>query len=256
MSLLINLLNFWTTLRVSLVTVLEAPFRRISREAMDRRVCGWGHEVCRHAKLDLKIEGLDQLQLEPGGRYIIMCNHSSFYDIPVSLEVFKGVASVRMVAKAELFKIPLWGAAMRGAEMISIDRHDRRQAALDIARAKEKLEEGLVLWMAPEGTRSRDGRLGEFKTGGIKLAMDMSATIIPLGLEGVAQVMPPEGIAVYRGHQVTARIGTPIPTEGLPKSQRRAITAQLREEIRQLAHLPPDEPQLESSDSPAVAEDA
>lgn len=241
MSLLINLQNTWTTFAVSAITLAELPFRVTPREQMNARIYGWAQALCDHAKIDLQVEGIDDLKLEPGGRYVVMSNHASYYDIPVTMTVFKHIASIRMIAKAELFKVPIWGPAMRRAEILSIDRDDRKQAALDIALAKSKLEEGVMLWISPEGTRTRDGKLLDFKAGGFKLAMDMEAQIIPMGLQGVEKVMPADGIKVVKNQQVTARIGQPVDTKGLARNQRKELMAQVREEIRRLAQLPPDD---------------
>lgn len=243
LSPLINLLNFWSTFAASAVTLAELPFRHTPREAMNHRIYGWAEALCNHARIKIEVEGLEALDLEPGGRYVVMCNHTSYYDIPVSMMVFREVASIRMLAKAELFKVPIWGPAMRQAEILSIDRDDRKQAAKDIALAKSKLEDGLMLWISPEGTRSRDGRLLPFKAGGFKLAMDMEARIIPMGLSGVDRVMPPDGMAVHKNQTVTARVGRPIETKGLARGQRKELMTQVREAIRELAQIPPDEPE-------------
>lgn len=244
LNLYLILRSMWSGMFISIVTFLELPFGGIDRPGMNRRLYGWAKTVLDLAQVKLVVEGLENLQMVPGERYVVMCNHASYYDIPLSMQVFKDHCSIRMIAKKELFSVPIWGPAMSRAEFVFIDRDDRHQAAKDIERAKGLMETGLVFWIAPEGTRSPDGRLGLFKTGGVKLAMDMGAKIIPLGLEGAFGVMNKGSFKIHRGQTVVARVGKPISTENLAKNQRKQLTAQVREVIRELAHLPPDLPGL------------
>jgi 1-acyl-sn-glycerol-3-phosphate acyltransferase len=93
-------------------------------------------------------------------------------------------ANLRMIAKKELFRIPLWGRGLKTAEFISIDRSDHEKSMESMEAAKEKMKSGIMIYVAPEGTRSRDGKLGEFKKGGFLLAIQTESIIIPIGLRG------------------------------------------------------------------------
>jgi len=244
MSTLINVVliirSLWAGFARSLSTVFELPFGGIDRTGMNRRLYTWADSLLKMADLQVNIEGEENLDIQPGGRYVVMCNHASYYDIPISMSVFKERGCIRMIAKKELFDIPVWGLAMSHAEFVFIDRKDRHQAIKDIERAKSLMETGVMFWIAPEGTRTPDGTLGTFKTGGVKLAMDMDASIIPIGIEGAFDVLPKDSFTINRHRQVTVRIGKPINTQGLAKGKRKELTAQLREEIRELAKLPDD----------------
>ena len=202
LNLYLILRSLWAGFFISVVTFLELPFGGIDRPGMNRRLYGWAKRVLDLAQVNLQVEGLENLNMVPGERYVVMCNHASYYDIPLSMQVFKDHCSIRMIAKKELFAIPVWGPAMSRAEFVFIDREDRHQAAKDIERAKGLMETGLVFWIAPEGTRSPDGRLGLFKTGGVKLAMDMGAKIIPLGLEESLLQKDPLGTQVLERHRL------------------------------------------------------
>jgi 1-acyl-sn-glycerol-3-phosphate acyltransferase len=115
-----------------------------------------------------------------------------------------------MLTKKELFKVPLWGRGMTAGEFIAIDRHDFEQAKKDLAAARAKMEDGVVLWIAPEGTRSRTGHMGSFKKGGFVMAVESGATIVPMGIQGTENVLPPKTMDLIFDQEVRIEIGSPI----------------------------------------------
>ncbi|MGC4066013.1 MAG: lysophospholipid acyltransferase family protein [Polyangiaceae bacterium] len=117
-----------------------------------------------------------------GETFVVMSNHQSLYDIPV-LQVALPL-TVRMVAKSELFKVPLWSQAMLAAGYVPIHRGDHTKTLQDLRAAQKAIERGISIWIAPEGTRSPDGRLLAFKPGGFHLASAVKARILPVTLDG------------------------------------------------------------------------
>ena len=167
-----------------------------------------------------------------GRRYIIMSPHASHYDIPVSFVSLPG--SIRMLAKKELFSIPLLGQAMRAAEFPSIDRSRRNRAVKDLEKARQMMESGIVLWAAPEGTRSPDGQLLPFKKGCFHLALDTQAVIVPVAIRGIHRVLPARTWQINLGQPVDVRVGTPIDTAGKSKDDIAEIMAGVRENLEEL----------------------
>ena len=162
-----------------------------------------------------------------------MSNHSSLYDIPLMFVTLPG--SIRMLTKKELFRIPVWGKGMKDGEFISIDRDNRRQAFRDLEEAKKKLESGVTLWVAPEGTRSRTGKIGPFKKGGFMLAMKTGATIVPVGIRGSFEVLPAKTSCFELGRKAEIHIGTPIETRNLSKRDMDRLITEVESRIRLLA---------------------
>jgi 1-acyl-sn-glycerol-3-phosphate acyltransferase len=117
-----------------------------------------------------------------------MSNHQSNFDIPVFFSALP--VQFRWLAKAELFKIPIFGRGMRGAGYISIDRSDRKSAVKSLARAAESIRNGKSVLIFPEGTRTSDGNLLPFKSGGFILAIDAGVPIVPMAVHGTFEVMP------------------------------------------------------------------
>jgi 1-acyl-sn-glycerol-3-phosphate acyltransferase len=119
-----------------------------------------------------------------------------------------------MVAKTELFKVPIWGRAMRAGGMIEVDRSDRARAIASLRRAGEAIADGVSIGIAPEGSRTRDGKVGPLKKGGFHLALETGAAILPVAINGSYNILPPETIRMRRGVAVSVLIGEPIEVEG------------------------------------------
>ncbi len=142
-----------------------------------------------------------------------------------------------MLTKKELFRVPIWGRGLTAGEFISIDRHNRRQAFRDLEEARKKMESGIILWVAPEGTRSRDGSLGAFKKGGFMLALQTGATIVPVGIRGAHDVLPARSLALRLGQEAEVHVGEPIDASVYSIEQRDHLMAAVEAQIRRLAAL-------------------
>jgi 1-acyl-sn-glycerol-3-phosphate acyltransferase len=123
---------------------------------------------------------------------------------------------------------------MRAAEFPSIDRSNRECALQDLARAKAMMESGIVLWAAPEGTRSPDGRLLPFKKGCFHLAMDTGAIIVPVAIRGIHRVLPARSLQINLGQPVDVRVGKPIDTAGRGKESMAELMQEVRGRLQEL----------------------
>lgn len=223
----------------TLYSSLCAIFGSLQRDPLKRRayidalVRRWSARLLSHVGLSHSVVGAEHVHLEPGKSYIVMCNHASHYDIPVSFMALPG--SMRMLAKKELFKIPLFGTAMTRAEFIQVDRDDPEQARRDLQSARQKLESGIILWIAPEGTRSKTGKLLPLKKGGFHLAITMGATIIPVGIRGIAEVLPPNERDYYLDHHCEVHIGEMIDASQYGLDQRQQLINRVVDALRTLA---------------------
>jgi 1-acyl-sn-glycerol-3-phosphate acyltransferase len=194
------------TLRVSVPTIVEAPLGRLRVETCNERLQQWSRNIVAHARIDITVEG--EGNLDRGESRLVMSNHQSHFDIPVLFQALR--VPLRMVAKKELYRIPLMGQAMRAAGFVEIDRSNRDAAIHQLREAGTRLHESISLWIAPEGTRSQTGRLGSFKKGGFYLAQDLGLRIQPVAINGTRDVLPAHGLTVTRGRSVRVRILPPI----------------------------------------------
>ncbi len=115
-----------------------------------------------------------------------------------------------MVTKTELFRIPIFGAAMKNAGFVEIDRKNRQRAIESLAEAKAKLAGGTHVWISPEGTRSKTGELQPFKKGPFQLALDAMLPVLPAALVGTREVLGKHGWRTTRGVDVTVVLNPPL----------------------------------------------
>ena len=166
----------------------------------------------------------------PGCRpYVVMSNHQSLLDIPSVVATWPG--RIRMVGKMELSKVPVWGPAMKALGIVFVDRGDRAQSIRALEAAKAQLSSGTSIWMAPEGTRSRDGELGPLKKGGFHVARALGVPVAPAWIEGTAHIVSPDGFGVHKGGHVVVAYGAPIATEGRDVDE---LVADVREALLSL----------------------
>lgn len=229
----IVLRSIWVTLAITFPTVIEVHRGVYRRETGDRRLRWWATRLLELVRLRVRVMNPDGVAIPPGRPCILMSNHSSLYDIPLVFAALPG--SIRMLTKKELFRVPIWGRGLAAGEFVSIDRRDREQAIRDLAAAREKMASGIVLWIAPEGTRSRDGRLGPFKKGGFMLALETGATIFPIGIRGAREVLPAKTLRFELDREAEVRIGQPIDASGYTLGTRDALMAEVERQIRELS---------------------
>jgi 1-acyl-sn-glycerol-3-phosphate acyltransferase len=209
--------KYWIVIATIFVTLIHsikiwflAVIFHVTRHKIDIALRCWVKAMLHITRISYKVFYPEHFEFVHNQAYIVMSNHASLYDIPLIFVAIDG--SVRMMAKKELFRVPIWGHAMRAAEFISIDRKDRRQAVKDLRAAKEKMQSGIIPWIAPEGTRSRNGKMQEFKKGGFLLALQTGANIIPVGIRGSFAILPPDTIDFNLNQHVEVHIGVPIDT--------------------------------------------
>lgn len=176
----------YRTLGISFPTVADQLAGRVTVASCDARIAAWSRALLDDVGVTIAVRGREHL--EPRAPLLVMSNHQSLYDIPV---LFQTVPSpLRMVSKVELERVPVWGAAMRASGFIFVDRSNRAKAIKSLAAARERLAEGVAVWIAPEGTRSRDGALGPFKKGGFVLAEELGVPILPISIDGTCAILP------------------------------------------------------------------
>jgi 1-acyl-sn-glycerol-3-phosphate acyltransferase len=119
-----------------------------------------------------------------------------------------------MLGKKELFQIPLWGKGLRAAEFIEVDRTNHARAMKSIEYAASLIRDGVSIYLAPEGTRSRDGTIGKLKKGGFHLAKDTATPIVPVAIRGTIDILPRGTRVMHTGKRVDLTIGAPIEVAG------------------------------------------
>lgn len=183
---------------------------------------------------DLRVEGREKLG--PAGRFVFMANHLSLIDGPLLVALVP--RRLRVILKKSLFQIPVIGSAMAYVGFIPVDRKRTSGGQRAIARAARLMrEKGVSFLIFPEGTRSRDGRLQEFRRGGFFLALESGAAIAPISIRGTYELMP-KGQKYIRKGKIRVVFHEPVPVAGLGRGDipvlmdrvRAAIASGLEEE--------------------------
>jgi 1-acyl-sn-glycerol-3-phosphate acyltransferase len=219
------------TARISAPTLVQGVTGSLTPEMCDQRLASWSRVLLERAGIEVQVEG--QERAPANETFVIMSNHQSLYDVPVMFQALH--RRVRMVAKSELFKVPLWGRAMRAAGFVEVDRRNRQAAIAGLDSAKHALQQGTSIWIAPEGTRGPGDRLLPFKQGGFHLALSTGARILPVSIDGTSRVLAAHGTRVHPGAVVRVTIGTPISVQDYGPERREQLVADVRRAI--LANL-------------------
>jgi len=156
----------------------------------------WATYLLAASNIKVTVKGISNINLQ--GSHIFMANHTSNFDIPV-LQACLPV-HFRWLAKTELFKIPIFGWAMKRAGYISIDRSNKESAIQSLKRTANIIKNGASVIIFPEGTRSRNQNVQPFKKGGFVLAVDSGVPIVPVVLHGTWKIMPKNQIVIEPGH--------------------------------------------------------
>lgn len=169
----------------------------------------WSRVGLMMAGVRLDVVGTENV---PAGQPVIfMGNHQGNFDILVLSRAIPRRFS--WLAKEELFRIPLFGPAMRRAGYIPIDRSDGRKALRSLDAAAKRIKAGASVIVFPEGTRTADGSLLPFKKGGFILAERAGVPVVPFTINGSMRVNPRNTVKLFRG-TIGVRFGAPIATSG------------------------------------------
>lgn len=211
----------WTAgciLLALLVLALTGGRRRIPLRMAARL---WAPGLMAGAGATLQVEGIEHVDFSRP--HIFVANHQSIIDI---CALFRALpVPVRFVIKQELAKVPFIGWYARAMGMVFIERGHAREAAQRLHGVVAGVRAGASLCAFPEGTRSRDGRVGPFKGGAFQVALAAGVPVVPVAIEGSGRVLPASGFKVRPG-VIRVRIGAPIATAELSAGDRHTLAQQ------------------------------
>ena len=190
--------------------VAGLPFRYLGgteRDATNLSLSVWSSMASMIARMKLIVEGEKNLWLHRPAVFIF--NHQSAMDLLITAKLLK--EDIVGVAKKEVQSQPLIGPVLRFAGTVFIDRGNVRDPRAALAPAVEALEEGKSVVIAPEGTRSKDGKLGDFKRGAFHLAMQAGVPIVPIVIHNSADALPNKSLVV-RPAEIKVTVLEPIDT--------------------------------------------
>ncbi len=212
-------LQLWTTI-LKKTGRAEACYR-----ITDRWVPRWMGTILKIGGIRVEVEGLENLPDSPA---VFVCNHQSMIDIPVLLTALGRPRA--LMAKAVLSKIPLLRGWMRLFDCIFVHRSDPKAARRSYEDGVRLVKSGRDLIVFPEGTRSKDGELLEFKAGSFRIASTNGVPLVPLLIDGSRYTLEENGGWICPG-RVTVRVFEPISTAEMGREELKALPQQLHDQL-------------------------
>lgn len=190
----------------------------------------WARAVLTGAGVRVQVFSAERLS-EPRAR-VVVANHASLFDILVLASQL--TVPYSWVMKKELSRIFFFGAAVRAAGHVTIDRGNSERAIRSLDRAMARLtSEPLTVVIFPEGSRTETGELQPFKRGAFVLAIRAGVEVVPAAIEGSFGVKP-KGLLRVRPGTVKVRFGKPIPTQGSTTRDRAALARKAQRRVQAL----------------------
>ncbi|HYA63068.1 MAG TPA: lysophospholipid acyltransferase family protein [Candidatus Sulfotelmatobacter sp.] len=172
----------------------------------------------------------------PSGTCIFAANHTSSADAPAVVGAIP--RRIAILLKRSLFEWPIVGQAFHLAQFIPVDRLNRDAAIESLEKATEALRQGQSFLIYPEGTRSPDGRLQEFKKGTAVMAIKSGVPLVPIACSGAHRVMEKRKLAIKPG-DIQVEFLDPINPAGYSFEEREALLKEIHDRLA--AALPPDQ---------------
>src|SRR5215469_16082855 len=172
----------------------------------------------------------------PPGTCLFVANHTSTADAPAVVNAIP--RRVAILLKKSLFNYPIVGQAFTLAHFIPVERSRHESAMASLEKATEAMKQGQSFLIYPEGTRSPDGRLQEFKKGAVVMAIKAGIPIVPVACSGAHRIMEKHSLVIHQGE---------ILVEFLEPIDSSKYTFERREELNDVVHdamaagLPPDQ---------------
>lgn len=188
------------------IWILTSPFDR-KRIILHQYTCFWGALYTRVIpSWNVKFTGREKFR--KGVTYVVVSNHQSQLDILVAFNLFR---HFKWVSKAEVFRIPFIGWNMYMNRYVYLLRGDRESIEQMMKVSEERLREGSSVFFFPEGTRSADGKVKNFKPGAFVLAHKLKLPILPIAISGTHKALPKYSMNFHGTHNLYMNILDEIP---------------------------------------------
>lgn len=172
----------------------------------------------------VKVEGLEHVDRSKA--YVIVLNHQAMTDIPT---LYKVPLNFRWVSKREVFRIPFFGLFLRLHGDICIDRGQAKQAMEQLLRkGRMWIGRGVSVAVFPEGTRSKDGTIHRFKAGAFELAREAGVELLPVVLDGTAQLVKANRLFRWR-HTLVLSVLEPVTAERIAATDTKELMARVHD---------------------------
>ena len=200
---------------------------QVYKPVVDDAVLKWMTPIVKYAGVTYDVKGTENIPADE--TVLFVCNHSGMFDFPAVLMCLEKPCP--FIAKKEAAKIPIVKNWMTVMDCVFIDRDNAREAVKALNAAAELITDGRSVVIFPEGTRSKDGQLGEFKNGGYKIAQKTGCKVVPVLIENTRHALEETGNVLPTRVKVT--VLEPIETKDMPREESKHVMQLARDRIRQ-----------------------
>ena len=220
---------FWT-ISFGVAVILFSPFDYQKGRILGFIVKYWAKTIFKTMNINVRVIGLDKL--DRNADYIFAPNHASSLDIPLILGFLP--FWIVPISKIELKWIPFLGWAMQAAGHVFVDRRDHEKAMLSIAKIKNSLlKNPRSILIFPEGSRTNDGKVNQFKTGGLSIGISTKIPIVPVAIGGTFESLSKHS-KKFVNKLLTINIGSPIDTRKYSLDDRKDLAIIVNSEVKKL----------------------
>ena len=220
---------FWT-ISFGIAVILFSPFDYKKGRILGCIVKYWAKAIFKTMNINVRVIGLDKL--DRNADYIFAPNHASSLDIPLILGFLP--FWIVPISKIELKWIPFLGWAMQAAGHVFVDRRDHEKAMLSIAKIKNSLlKNPRSILIFPEGSRTNDGKVNQFKTGGLSIGISTKISIVPVAIEGTFESLSKHS-KKFVNKLLTINIGSPVDTRKYSLDDRKDLAIIVNSEVKKL----------------------
>lgn len=173
-----------------------------------------------------RVKVIGKEKIDRNRSYIVMSNHQSHFDVWALIKCLP--LSLRWVMKIELRKIPVFGIGCEKLGQIYVDRSNSEKARESLEAARVKIDAGASVMFFPEGTRSADGKIQEFKKGGFVMALETDTPILPITVNGGRFVLPKGRPLAMKPGRIQIIIHDPVEVKGLKYDDREKLLNKIK----------------------------
>ncbi len=230
----------YTVLRVGLLTVFYSLYstfkgRRGDSDAYHRSAFIWARKIITSLRIKVNLTGAELLNKDDN--YVYIANHSSLIDIPVLVHTLND--NIRIIYKKELEKIPFFGYGLKYSPFIAVSRDGGKEAMKTLQEGIAAMKENKSILIFPEGTRSKDGTLGEFKRGAFLMAEKAGKKIVPVTVKNTNKILPKGESKFKKGVEVSVIISPPME---LPEVANKKTMLEFIEQVKGIINTNLSEP--------------